>query len=431
MVLRRIDTAPEDFHPALRRLGADAACDQRLHALRLARGRRARRRADDRRGARRGRRSSPRCGTREVVLIGGEAYLHPGFLDDRPRARERAASRPTMTTGGRGITASSRAQMADAGHARGVGQRRRPRGDARSDARARRGSFAAATAALAHLRDAGHRRPRRTPTSTGSTSATSSRSTSSYARCGIGAWQVQITAPLGRAADRPELLLQPWDLLDLVPRIAALKERAFARTASLLMPGNNLGYFGPEEALLRSPRPGDARPLAGLPGRAVRDGHRVRRRREGLPVAADARTTSAATLRERLARREIWDDAPELALHPRAHRRRPLGLLPHLPLRDDAAWAAAASPRTRSSAGPATTPTATSARARSRSRASASASSRGAPRPASRSTTACSSIVVEPLDAPDPKPELKREYVKRAAGPGEPSRPHACFELSS
>src|SRR5207244_12500759 len=40
-------------------------------------------------------------------------------------------------------------------------------------------------------------------------------------------------------------------LLRVVPRIAALKERAFAE-GILLMPGNNLGYFGPEEALLRS-----------------------------------------------------------------------------------------------------------------------------------------------------------------------------------
>jgi hypothetical protein len=40
---------------------------------------------------------------------------------------------------------------------------------------------------------------------------------------GIGSWQVQITSPLGRAADRTDLLLQPWDLLDIVPRVIALK----------------------------------------------------------------------------------------------------------------------------------------------------------------------------------------------------------------
>lgn len=47
------------------------------------------------------------------------------------------------------------------------------------------------------------------------------------------------------------MVLQPYDRLRVVPRIAKLKERAFTDRI-LLMPGNNLGYFGPEEALLRS-----------------------------------------------------------------------------------------------------------------------------------------------------------------------------------
>ena len=40
-------------------------------------------------------------GTFEVVLIGGEAYLHEGFLEII-RAMRGAGIRPTMTTGGRG-----------------------------------------------------------------------------------------------------------------------------------------------------------------------------------------------------------------------------------------------------------------------------------------------------------------------------------------
>jgi radical SAM protein with 4Fe4S-binding SPASM domain len=71
---------------------------------------------------------------------------------------------------------------------------------------------------------------------------------------GIAAWQIQLTAPLGRAADRTDLILQPYELLELVPRVARLKERAFA-DGIRVMPGNNLGYFGPEEALLRSFEP--------------------------------------------------------------------------------------------------------------------------------------------------------------------------------
>jgi radical SAM protein with 4Fe4S-binding SPASM domain len=60
--------------------------------------------------------------------------------------------------------------------------------------------------------------------------------------------------PLGRAADNPGMVLEPYMLLDLLPRLSALKRRG-AREGVLLMPGNNLGYFGPEEFLLRSQTP--------------------------------------------------------------------------------------------------------------------------------------------------------------------------------
>src|SRR3954465_11560344 len=53
-------------------------------------------------------------GAKEVVLIGGEAYLHPGFL--RIIAALKAAGvRPVMTTGGRGITPTLANEMASAG----------------------------------------------------------------------------------------------------------------------------------------------------------------------------------------------------------------------------------------------------------------------------------------------------------------------------
>src|SRR6185295_3279480 len=54
------------------------------------------------------------AGAREVVLIGGEAYLHPGFLEIIA-ALARAGVRPTLTTGGRGVTPALAADMAAAG----------------------------------------------------------------------------------------------------------------------------------------------------------------------------------------------------------------------------------------------------------------------------------------------------------------------------
>jgi radical SAM protein with 4Fe4S-binding SPASM domain len=189
---------------------------------------------------------------REVVLIGGEAYLHDGFLEIT-RALKAAGVRPTITTGGRGVTRELARAMAEAGIDRvsvsidGMAARH-------DRMRALKGSFAAAINALDYCHDAGI-------TVAANTNLNRSNREDLEALYEelvthhIVAWQIQITTPLGRAADRTHMIFQPWDLLDLMPRIAAITERGHD-DGILVMPGNNLGYFGPEEALLRSPHKG-------------------------------------------------------------------------------------------------------------------------------------------------------------------------------
>jgi MoaA/NifB/PqqE/SkfB family radical SAM enzyme len=94
-------------------------------------------------------------GTREVTLIGGEAYLHPGFLEV-VAAVKAAGIRATMTTGGRGVTPELAKQVAAAGI---YGASVSIDGlEAIHDlVRAVPGSFAAATRALGHLKAAGVR----------------------------------------------------------------------------------------------------------------------------------------------------------------------------------------------------------------------------------------------------------------------------------
>jgi len=196
MVLRRIDTAPEDFHPAYVVWELTLACDQPCTHCGSRAG-----------TARPGELSTEEAlevvaqlaamRAREVVLIGGEAYLHPGFLD---------------------------------------------------------------------------------------------------------IIQLQITAPLGRAADQPDLLLQPWDLMDLMPRITRLKEQAY-RERILVMPGDNLGYFGtdvpirgdvPGGIVAEGPRSGQAlrqravRDCPRAPGGARSEARAEARVREEAPVAVRA-----------------------------------------------------------------------------------------------------------------------------------------------
>jgi radical SAM protein with 4Fe4S-binding SPASM domain len=67
---------------------------------------------------------------------------------------------------------------------------------------------------------------------------------------GIHSWQIQLTVPMGRAADEPDVLLQPYDLLELFPRLSELKKRADELNVRIWT-GNNIGYFGPYETELR------------------------------------------------------------------------------------------------------------------------------------------------------------------------------------
>jgi radical SAM protein with 4Fe4S-binding SPASM domain len=244
---------------------------------------------------------------REVVLIGGEAYLHEGFLDI-VRALSAAGVRPTMTTGGKGVTAASAKAMAEAGLERvsvsidGL--------EATHDRmRSMPGSFRAATAALDHCRAAGM--------VVGANTNLNRLNRGDLellyehlAAHGIVVWQVQITTPLGRAADRTQMILQPWDLLDVMPRIASIKTRAHA-AGIRVVPGNNLGYFGPEEALLRSPSPEMRDHWAGCQaGRFV-----LGIESDGAVKGCPSLQTTAyvgGKLRERSLER-IWNDAPELA----------------------------------------------------------------------------------------------------------------------
>jgi radical SAM protein with 4Fe4S-binding SPASM domain len=68
---------------------------------------------------------------------------------------------------------------------------------------------------------------------------------------GAQSWQYQLTVPMGRASDQPELLVQPYDMLEVVPLMARLKARA-NELGILMWTGNNVGYFGPHEADLRA-----------------------------------------------------------------------------------------------------------------------------------------------------------------------------------
>ena len=256
-------------------------------------------------------------GAREVVLIGGEAYLHDGFLTII-RALAAAGITPTMTTGGLGVDDALARDMAEAGIRR-VSVSVDGLGSTHDRIRARKNSFEGAVGALRALKAASIY----TSANTHVNRVNQADLEGLYLLlrdAGIRSWQVQLTVPLGRAADRPNFVLQPYELLEVVPRIAALKRRGL-RDGLLLMPGNNLGYFGPEEGLLRSQKPEDRDCFRGCQAGCFVLGIESHGDVKGCPsLQSDAYV--GGNLRD-TPLREIWDESPRLAF---ARRRTPADL---------------------------------------------------------------------------------------------------------
>ena len=190
-------------------------------------------------------------GTKEVTIIGGEAYLR----DDWTRIAQEIRARGmdcTMTTGGRGLTYEKAVAARDAG-IRSVSVSVDGLEATHDALRGVQGSFRAAFEAMANLKRAG--------VGFSANSQFGRRSVREMTEvfdllsaAGIHSWQTQITVAMGRAADEPKLLLEPFQMLEVMAMLARLKPVADARRVRI-WPGNNIGYFGPYETLLRGTLP--------------------------------------------------------------------------------------------------------------------------------------------------------------------------------
>lgn len=183
-------------------------------------------------------------GIKEVTLIGGEAYLRADWLQIVERFAKAGVAVST-TTGGRGVTAELARSAASAGlRAASVsidGLR-----DAHDRLRAVKGSFDSALEAMGHFRAAGLGVYNNTQINRLSVPDLPELF-ELLIEHGTRAWQIMVTVPMGRAADEPEVLLQPYDLLEVFPLLARLKRRANEAGVTIWR-GNTLGYFGPYES---------------------------------------------------------------------------------------------------------------------------------------------------------------------------------------
>lgn len=202
--------------------------------------------------------SLSRLGTREVTLIGGEAYLRPDVYDI-VRKLAGLGIRVTMQTGGRAFTMERARAFRDAG-LDGLGVSIDGPARVHDRLRGNLGSHAAAVQSLDNARAVGLTLSANSQINRLNWTMLREMAATLRSRA-VEAWQVQLTGPMGKAADQPDWIIEPYRVVDIIDTLAAIQREAHddftAGRAPFfnVVPNNNIGYFGPHEQTLRS-RPG-------------------------------------------------------------------------------------------------------------------------------------------------------------------------------
>jgi Y-X(10)_GDL-associated radical SAM protein len=188
-----------------------------------------------------------RLGTREITLIGGEAYLRRDWTEIIRRICSHGIYVATQT-GGRNFTPQRLAEAVEAGLG-GLGVSLDGLQPLHDKLRGVPGSFHQALDTLRRAREAGLNISVNTQIGAEVIPQLPDLMDVIIA-AGAKQWQIQITVAMGNAVDHPELLLQPHRVLELMPMLARLYNEGAARDL-LMVVGNNIGYFGPYEHIWR------------------------------------------------------------------------------------------------------------------------------------------------------------------------------------
>ena len=182
-----------------------------------------------------------KLGTREVSLIGGEAFIRADWLTIVRAIREHGMD-CTMQTGGYKLSSTAIDRAIDAG-LQGLGVSLDGLEGVHDRLRGVSGSYHEALRVLEDCRE------RSLPTSANTQITTHVISqlrelSGVLAERQVRSWQVQLTVAMGNAVDHDSILLQPYELAELMPLLAELYDSGLDH-GLILVPGNNVGYFGP------------------------------------------------------------------------------------------------------------------------------------------------------------------------------------------
>jgi radical SAM protein with 4Fe4S-binding SPASM domain len=188
------------------------------------------------------------AGTREITLIGGEAYLRRDWLEIAAEIA-RCGIYCGVQSGARGLT-KERIAAAYAAGVRAIGVSVDGLRALHDSLRGFAGSHDQAIRAIQDIRDVG--------IEPGVNTQVNARSMHQLPQifdeivaAGAKYWQVQLTVAMGNAVDNSEILLQPYQIIEVIDCLASLFHRG--RDVGLrLLPGNGIGYFGRHEPYWRS-----------------------------------------------------------------------------------------------------------------------------------------------------------------------------------
>ncbi len=192
--------------------------------------------------------SLARLGTREVTLIGGEAFLKQDYTEII-RAIRAHGMYCGMQTGAWAFNERRLDQALEAG-LQGIGVSIDGLAPYHDQVRGVKGSYQMAMNVLKRAKAAGMNRSANTQIG---------RETMPQLRelmhniidAGAQQWQIQMTVAMGNAVENDDLIMQPYDLDRLMPLLSDLFDEGVERGLTMVI-GNNIGYYGPYEYKLRN-----------------------------------------------------------------------------------------------------------------------------------------------------------------------------------
>jgi len=192
--------------------------------------------------------SLKRLGTREITIIGGEAFLRKDWLEIIERISQ-SGIECSMQSGAYNLNEERIIDAKKAG-IRNIGVSIDGLPETHNKIRGRRDSFEHVIHCLQLLKK--HNIPSSVNTVITKTNKNElNELLDVLIENGVKNWQIQLAVAMGNAVDNSEeLILQPYELNDFYDNLIVIYRKALANNV-LIQAGNNIGYFGPYEHIWR------------------------------------------------------------------------------------------------------------------------------------------------------------------------------------